>query len=190
MGTSRRRRDRVRLHQVERGCDWVDDRFQANWRGAGDAGLDRGAYHYFTLCTSGSAPARNFLAVTPPDPAALPPAVDLELAGNCSRRPDPATVDAELGELLSTVEAAWGRDVVLYVGDDFERPYPVRERLGRLLWHRRFLLSPDVDGWWVWQLHGLAHVEGITGGVDFNVMRPSPDAVPAILEPTSSTTPA
>jgi lysozyme len=156
------------------GGDFTDDRFEENWRGAREAGLDRGAYHYFTLCTRGADQARHFLDVAPPEIGALPPAVDLELAGNCSARPSPAEVKEELGVFIRLVEAAWGREVILYVGDDFEQAYPVRQELGRPLWLRRFLLRPDVDGWLIWQLHGYALVYGIDGGVDLDVMRASP----------------
>lgn len=73
-----------------------------------------------------------------------------------------------------TERSPWGREIVLYVGDDFEGRYPVRKRLDRPLWHRRFLLRPNVDGWLIRQLHGYAHVTGIPGGFDLNVMRPPP----------------
>jgi hypothetical protein len=33
------------------GGDFVDERFEETWNGAAAAGLDRGAYHFFTLCT-------------------------------------------------------------------------------------------------------------------------------------------
>ena len=155
------------------GGDFVDDRFRANWREAGTVGLDRGAYHFFTLCRPGAEQARNFLAAAPPDPDALSPAVDLELVGNCGQRPGVTAVAGELDEFLRLVEPAWNRQVVLYVGDEFERRYPVRERLDRPLWHRRFLRRPDVAGWVIWQLHGYAKVAGIDGGVDLNIMRPA-----------------
>ncbi len=155
------------------GRDFTDERFDENWHGAGEAGLDRGAYHFFTLCSSGADQARHFLDVAPPNRDALAPAVDLELAGNCSARPSGVEVNDQLDDFLGPVEKAWGREVVLYVGDDFERVYPVRHQRNRLLWHRRFLLRPDVDGWLVWQLHGYAHVDGIAGGVDLDVMRAS-----------------
>lgn len=61
------------------GGDFTDDRFEENWRGAREAGLDRGAYHYFTLCTPGADQALHFLDVAAPESEALPPAVDLEL---------------------------------------------------------------------------------------------------------------
>lgn len=112
--------------KASEGGGFTDSRFGQNWSGAGDAGLDRGAYHFFTLCRRGNEQARHFLAVAPPDPRALAPAVDLELAGNCSRRPPGAEVEAELGGFLEIVEAAWGQPALLYVRDDWEDRYPVR----------------------------------------------------------------
>jgi len=157
--------------KASEGGDFVDQRFRDNWTGAEAAGLDRGAYHFFTLCRSGAEQARNFLRTVPPDPDALPPAVDLELAGNCSERPDPASVRHELDAFLDQVERETGQRAVLYVGDDFEGRYPVRDELDRPLWHRRVMIRPDVEGWWIWQVQGHASVDGIQGDVDLNVMR-------------------
>jgi lysozyme len=153
------------------GGDFRDDRFAENWSGAQQAGLDRGAYHFFTLCTPGAPQAANFLSLAPPDPAALAPAVDLELAGNCRARPARTAVVAELDAFLAAVEAAWGRQVVIYLGDDFEGRYEVREALDRPLWLRRFLLRPRGAGVTIWQVHGYAKVDGITGRVDLNLMK-------------------
>lgn len=153
------------------GADFVDPAFRRNWDGAAAAGLDRGAYHFFTLCRPGAAQAANFLRAVPADPAALPPAVDVELAGNCAARPDRTTVAAELRSFLEAVESAVAQPVVLYVGDDFEGRYHLRDELDRPVWHRRVLLRPDVDGWWIWQVHGYARVDGIDGRVDLDVMR-------------------
>lgn len=153
------------------GSDFVDDRFAENWNASKAAGLVRGAYHFFTLCTGGAPQARNFLHAVPDDQDALPPAVDLELAGNCRARPDRASVERELLAFLMLVEQGSGRTAVLYVGDDFEHRYRVRASLGRPLWHRRFLRRPDVEGWVVWQVQGFAEVDGVRGGVDLNVFR-------------------
>lgn len=94
--------------KASEGGDFTDSRFAENWTAAGEAGLDRGAYHFFTLCRPGDEQARHFIAVAPPDPPALAPAVDLELAGNCTRRPPASDVQAELRAFLEIVEAAWG----------------------------------------------------------------------------------
>ena len=88
------------------GSDFTDSRFRTNWTGAAAAGLPRGAYHYFTLCTPGRAQAAHFLATVPRDAAALPPAVDLELGGNCSARPAPAAVHREVDAFLAEVARA------------------------------------------------------------------------------------
>jgi lysozyme len=150
------------------GRDWVDKRFAANWTGAGAAGIERGAYHFFSLCTDGAAQARHFLDVAAPDPHALAPALDLEeLDGDCA--PDPAAVADEVAEFVELVEDAWDREMVLYVLADWEDAYPVR--LDRPRWHRDFVFRPDF-GWHIWQLHGFADVDGVDTRVDINVMRP------------------
>jgi lysozyme len=151
------------------GRDHTDTSFARNWSAAGEAGLDRGAYHFFTLCTDGAQQARHFLSVVPGDAGALPPAVDLELAGNCRARPSAKVVRAELTTFIRVVERRTGQ-MLLYVGDDFEHRYRVRERLHRPLWHLRVLRRPNVDHWLVWQVMGFAHVEGVTGRVDLDVM--------------------
>lgn len=153
--------------------DFVDPRFEENWHAATDAGLQRGAYHFFSLCASGEAQARHFISVVPDDADALPPAVDLELLGTCDRRPDAATVARELADFLRIVESSTGTSVVLYVGDDFEERYPVHEQLDRPTWVLRFLRRPEGE-WWLWQVGGYANVDGIDGRVDLDVMAASP----------------
>jgi lysozyme len=153
------------------GGDFVDDSFDQNWDAADAAGLDRGAYHFFTLCRPGLEQAANFLRTAPGESGALPPAVDLEIAGNCSDHPDRAWLDRELGAFLAEVESATDQTVVLYLGEDFEDKYHVRDDLGRPTWVRRTLRRPSGDGWWIWQVQGRATIDGISGGTDLNVMR-------------------
>jgi len=152
------------------GGNFVDPRFAENWAGAEAAGLSRGAYHFFTLCSSGAEQAANFLNNVPVESDALPPALDLELSGNCAARPPASSVEQEVGAFLQQVEAATGTQVVIYVRDDFEKRYPVREWFARPQWrsgpHRR---SSNTD-WMIWQL-GSGPVSGISGHVDLDVMR-------------------
>lgn len=156
------------------GGDFTDRRFRENWEGAARAGLPRGAYHFFTLCSPGRVQAQHFLAVVPDADDVLPPAVDLELAGNCSARPARAAVHEEVRAFMELVETETGQELLLYVGDDFEGRYAVRQPLDRPLWHLRFLRRPDVEGWVIWQVMGFAHIDGIDGDADLDVMRPSP----------------
>ncbi|MCW2605441.1 MAG: lysozyme [Frankiales bacterium] len=156
--------------KASEGGDFTDERFEENWDGADDAGLRRGAYHFFTLCRHGAEQAAQFLRVAPPDDDALPPAVDLELAGNCRARPGGAAVLAELDAFLARVEQAWGRRALLYVGRDWEETYPVLARSDRDRWLVSFPERPQQD-WTVWQLHGRARVHGVEGPVDLDVAR-------------------
>ncbi|HEV7720895.1 MAG TPA: GH25 family lysozyme [Iamia sp.] len=154
------------------GGDHVDPRFASSWEDARAAGLDVGAYHFFTLCRPGAEQAANFLA-TMPDGSDLPPALDLELTGNCADRPPADDVRREVRAFVDAVEEETGETVLLYVLDDWEDRYPSRD-LGdrdRPLWHRRIgPLRPGGD-WTLWQYTGIARVDGIDGGVDLNVMR-------------------
>ncbi len=110
------------------------------------------------------------MRTVPADPTALPAAIDLELAGNCAARPDRVIIEREVRDFIDIVEGKFAAPVVLYIGDDFEALYHLREDLGRPVWHRRILLRPDVD-WWIWQVSGWARIDGISGDADLNVMR-------------------
>ena len=101
----------------------------------------------------------------------LPPAVDLELEGNCAARPTWTVVEQELATYLRLVETALGHKTLLYVGTDFDDLYPVSSAFDRPLWLRRFLLRPDGSAWLVWQVDGYARVAGIRGPVDLDVIR-------------------
>jgi lysozyme len=153
------------------GQGWKDAWFDANWEGAARVGIDRGVYHFFTLCAPGDEQARNFLRVAPPDDQALPPVIDLELTGNCSERPPAEEVAGHVTTFVDMVEEAWGRDMLFYVRPDWDELYPIRDGLDRRLWDYRFLRRPTDERWHVWQINTFAHVDGISGGVDLDIMR-------------------
>src|SRR5271163_318172 len=58
----------------------VDPRFLQNWRGAGTAGLMRGAYHFFHPSVPAATQASSFVrTVVRLEPSDLPPVLDLEV---------------------------------------------------------------------------------------------------------------
>jgi lysozyme len=151
------------------GGDWVDPRFEENWRGARAAGLEVGAYHFFTNCRPGLAQAQNFLTVVPVDQASLPLALDLEFVGQCPGTPDPAELRSEITAFIDEVERVTGRPIVLYVLSDFEAEYSVLDHFDRPRWDRSLYRKPGDDGWAIWQCNHAASVDGIDGRVDLNV---------------------
>lgn len=156
------------------GGDWTDPRFEENWREARRAGFRVGAYHFFTFCRPPLDQARHFLAILPREAGMLPPAIDLEFGGNCSRTPDAPSLRKDLADWLHAVEDAIGARPVIYVtaeayeafldGSDFADRYPIWIRD---IWAEPRL--PDGATWTFWQFANRARVRGIDTFVDLNV---------------------
>jgi lysozyme len=153
------------------GSDHVDKRFTTNWHAADRAGIDRGAYHFFGLCSSGQAQAANFVRTVPYDPAALPPALDLEFPGNCKRRPSRAKVHRELRDFLRIVEARYGKRAVLYLTPHFDKRYKISATFHPPLWLRSIKSKPKFGArpWHIWQASYTRRLHGVRGHVDWNV---------------------
>jgi lysozyme len=154
------------------GADHHDPRFDENWRGAGAARLGRGAYHYFTFCTAGTAQAEHFLQVLPSDAPALPATVDVEFSGNCSNAPADGQVRAELADFLERVEAATGRKAILYVTRKAYRRIVSGRFNDNPIWLRNTFWEPSLGNrtaWMFWQYTDRGQVPGIKGTVDLNV---------------------
>jgi lysozyme len=155
------------------GKNFVDQRFAENWAGAAKAGIPRGAYHFFSVCSPGAEQAANFLKVVPTDPNALPPAVDLEFA-DCGDRMDSAAMQRELTTFIETVESKVGKKVVLYAISSFTEKYPLPDGLIRDRWVRRLGKRPVANEWTVWQVSDRSKVKGIGKPVDLDVWRTDP----------------
>lgn len=165
------------------GVGHLDERLNTNWAGAHRAGIARGAYHYFTLCSSGAEQAEAFLAAVPPDDSALPPAVDLELGGGCTQKPSRSAVADEVDVFITAIEKSWGRQVVVYSSHEWRDAYPLPDDAGsadatldadapaaRPLWISDLDARPD-GAFALWQTRFDARLEGIDHDVDLDVGR-------------------
>ena len=152
------------------GTTFVDPYFARNWAAAPAAGVHVGAYHFFSLCSSGQDQADAFLRTAPPRPTALPPALDLEILGGCDERPSAAAVQTELDAFVDRVERAWGEQLLVYARRSWTRTYPLPAG-DRPEWRTSFFVRPG-EPWAVWQVHYVAEVDGIAGRVDLDVVRP------------------
>ena len=168
------------------GGDHRDPRFVENWQGAAAASVLRGAYHFFTFCTPGDVQAANLLAVVPVEPAALPPAVDVEFAGNCRRWESIETIRRELDVFLATVEGAYGRKPIVYfTRESYDRILDGRVA-GYATWARSLFGRPHerFGDWAFWQYAHNGRVQGIDGLVDLNVFEGLPEALHALRDDT------
>ncbi|MCV0428131.1 MAG: glycoside hydrolase family 25 protein [Roseibium sp.] len=157
--------------KASEGKDFRDSAFARNWAGAGSEGVQRGAYHYFSLCSPGLDQARNFLSVLPEDPGMLAPALDLEFLGNCDRRPAVEELLQEVSDFAALVERERGKQVILYAPEEFYLSYLKGQGLNRRFWARSIWHSPAyVTNWSLWQYQDSGSVKGIEGNVDLNVL--------------------
>lgn len=153
------------------GGDWIDTRFAENWEGAGKTGVLRGAYHFFTLCTSGADQAANMLSAVPDEEGMLPPAVDLEFAGNCSARPTVAEFRTELDAFLDELTAHYRMTPVIYTNAHFYQEYLDDDPPDVVWWIQTTVVPPwGSPEWTIWQ-HTPGPKAGVDGDVDRNVFR-------------------
>jgi lysozyme len=150
------------------GSDFTDGQFAENWEKTAVAGLLRGAYHFFTLDSSGEAQASHLIATVPIDDAALPPAIDLEFSGyNKNRRPTSESFRRELSIFYDALCTRYHTTPVVYTTRDFQEQYLARMPIERL-WIREVLTTPRRS-WLFWQFTPRGRVKGVATFVDLNV---------------------
>ncbi len=158
------------------GGDLKDDRFDEYWRQSRQAGIPRGAYHFYYFCTTPEKQAAWFIRNTPKERGALPPVLDIEwnhASPTCKKRPDPATVRKNMKIFMDRVEAHYGRKPMIYTTVDFHRENLVGHFSDYTFWVRSVADHPDniyaQRDWHFWQYTGTGIVPGIQGDTDINV---------------------
>ncbi len=160
--------------KASEGATLRDPRFVANWSGAAAAGLDRGAYHYFSFCTAGEPQAANFIRTVDPGQRMLPPAVDVEFSGNCASPPPVQAIRRELTAYLRRLEAAYARVPIIYTTYEAYAEIIAGHFPDHAMWARDILCEPRLDGgqvWTFWQYTDRGRISGIGAFVDLNVFR-------------------
>jgi lysozyme len=150
------------------GGDFRDAGFAENLREARGAGVECGAYHFFSLKAPGLLQAQNFIRTVPKELVTLPPAVDLEYVGNSSARPAVGEFQEQLGVFMNAIGKEYGREPVVYTAGDFARDY-LRGVAIKRVWVRAVVFGPGGDSWVFWQFTERGRVPGIGGVVDMDV---------------------
>ena len=163
------------------GARYRDPRFDENWRRSREAGIPRGAYHFFSMCKPGVEQAANFIAAIPTGDRSLPHALDAEQMEACSNGQPVADPVAEMLAFLDAVEKRFGRRPLVYTTREFHDAYflshgRLKERLGNeRFWLRSLHWWPRFGGtpWTLWQYHNRGRRPGIDGAVDLNAFNGS-----------------
>ncbi|MBI1343483.1 MAG: glycoside hydrolase family 25 protein [Terrimonas sp.] len=146
----------------------TDRHFRRNWRKSKQAGLTRGAYHFFLATKDGRMQAENFISKVDLEPGDLPPVLDIEQTYGVS----PEALKREVKEWLAVVEASYGIKPIIYTNVDFYKRKLGSEFDSYPLWIAHYLQpeKPRIDrDWSFWQHSETGHVNGILSKVDFNV---------------------
>jgi len=158
------------------GGDHLDPMFRKNWRAAGEAGLRRGAYHFFYWCRTAGEQADWFIRNVPKVAGALPPVIDVEWNGdsrNCRKRPSRAKVLEKMQVFMDKLEAHYGQRPIIYTAPDFYRDNLKGAFPDHPFWLRSVAAHPAKvypgRKWVFWQYSGSGLSHGVQGRIDLNV---------------------
>lgn len=146
----------------------TDPQFSRNWKKSKQAGMIRGAYHFFIATKDGKMQAENFIDAVRLETGDLPPVLDVEQAYGMSTQ----VLKREIKRWLETIENYYHVKPIIYTNVDF-----YNQRLGNdfnnyPLWvaHYYQQQQPRITrNWLFWQHSDEGRVNGILSKVDFNV---------------------
>lgn len=145
-----------------------DAYFKRNWKKIKDAGMARGAYHFFLSTKSGKAQAENFINSVELQPGDMPPVLDIEQTYGVS----PEKLRERAKEWLQTVRDYYHVTPIIYTNVDFYKQYLKDDFDEYPLWIAHYLQKdrPSIyRDWAFWQHSEAGRVNGILTRVDFDV---------------------
>ena len=180
---------RFMFTKATEGNFYADPTFDDNWLGAKEAGLLRGAYHFFRANVDPKSQAKKFIDYvrTMNDDGELPPVLDLETADGQPKN----KVVSRAKVWLDEVENAFGKKPIIYSGQYFLQDYfseanglPPSWAKNYPLWLAQYpnnyvegsskpFLPRGWNEWVFWQYSEKGRVSGIVSSTDMNVFNGS-----------------
>lgn len=164
------------------GSSLVDPFFKRNWKKVKEAGLVRGAYHFFQPKKDGKTQAKHFFENVKLETGDLPPVLDIERGWNLPK----TKVQAEVQEWLDAMEASYGVKPIIYTYVTFYEKYLKGKFDDYPLWIAHYYQpnNPRISRHWqFWQHSEEGRVNGILSKVDFNVFSGDSAEFKALLVP-------
>jgi len=162
------------------GVEGMDGMFKTNWKNAEQAGIVKGAYHYFICSKSGKAQAENFIEVVKLKKGDLPPVLDVEETNGVSI----TDLQQRVSDWLLMVEKKYKTRPIIYTNVDFYKNFLSGRFDDYPLWIAHYLEKekPRIKREWsFWQHNEAGRVNGINAYVDFNVFNGDSAAFQKIL---------
>jgi lysozyme len=164
------------------GVNNIDPFFKRNWKNAREAGIVRGAYHFFVPTKDGTTQVKNFLKLVKLEPGDLPPVLDVESSYGLSA----SKFRKQVKKWLQAMETAYGVKPIIYTYVSFYQRYLSGYFDEYPMWvaHYFQLERPRISrSWAFWQHNDQGRVNGILSKVDFNVFNGDSAAFRALLVP-------
>lgn len=156
------------------GVDLKDDAFDLHWPAVREAGLVRGAYHFYVTEDDPEEQARFFIENVTLEPGDLAPVVDVEVLGHET----PPGLPDRLRTYLELVEKHYGIPPIIYTTAKFWDEH-LGDGFGHFpLWIAEYevdepTLPKGWESWTLWQWKGDAEVKGVEKGADLSRFHPA-----------------
>ncbi len=149
------------------GLNNIDNAFRRNWIKTKEAGMPRGAYHFFVPSKSGKAQAESFIDNVVLEKGDLPPVLDIERTYGASME----QIQQRAKDWLVMIEKQYKVKPIIYTNVDFYESFLAGQFDDYPLWVAHYLVKdkPRIKrNWLFWQHNETGHVNGIDAYVDFN----------------------
>jgi lysozyme len=151
------------------GIDWADPYFTANWEGIKQAGLLRGAYHFFEPDDDAGKQAEWFLATVHLEPGDLPPVLDVEKTAKAGN----AALWSGVEAWLAQVQSKSGFRPMLYLSPSFWNDHdPPSSLTAYPLWAAEYSSQLTLPkGWACWHFWQYSQSGTVAGKGPYDVDR-------------------
>lgn len=173
------------------GKDYLDPAFADTFRAAREAGVVRGAYHFYETDDDGAAQAEWFIRNVDLQPGDLPPVVDIERITG----PVDGDLDTQFQTFLSTLQAHYGQPAIIYTGPNFWDHSMRAHFPDHPLWVAQYGVSAPTlpDGWsaWTfWQYTETWQPPGTVAPIDGSYFNGDAASLQALVVPAAVAVPA
>lgn len=151
------------------GSDLKDPKFKYNWNECNKRKIITGAFHVFSLASSGKSQAANFISMVPKNNNTIPPAIDINVI--TSSKQDNINIINELKNLERELFRFYGKKPIFYTDESTYDDFLVKNFKSNNVWIRdydKYIPNILISKKGIWQ-YKIGKCKGIKGEVDLDI---------------------